>query len=342
MEKVDVVFRHNLDKVTLRKLFWFRIGVFAVIFPLFFIIFHTVLDVCFGINADSIEKIAIIKPFLDFLGSLGKKFYIVLMVLFAMWTFSGLGLIPFIWLLSRYKFYLTNKTLEMMGKEYKWEYLFSVHSFEEPKSAKGDWRIRELQEFAPYGNIPDASFCEVLKGNACKRDFCLDRIFLYYNYLDSLSSNNIDVKGVSVAVPQTPISFFEGFILQTSAIKDFRNVILINPKKFSCRKIKNLQKAEIDTQGLFEIYTNSPQILGQDLPQEFISSLIEYYKNIDKKIMLLITPLGILATRKQTSWTGIFSPVIFRTIKTQVIKEWQKYENFINLIEIINLLEPKK
>ncbi len=126
------------------------------------------------------------------------------------------------------------------------------------------------------------------------------------------------------------------------AIKEIKNTIVIKPKKFTFSKIKNLQKIEMDTQGLFEIYTNSPQTLEQDLPQEFISALIDYAKNIDKKITLLITPLGVLAIKKHTSWTGIFSPVIFRTIKTQVIKEWQKHENFINLLELFNLLEKEK
>jgi len=334
MEKIGGVFNHKLDKLTLRKLFLFRIGIFVVLLPWFLYFFGMFLEFCFGVNVEGIVK--------NVANILGEKGCMVMMVLFAMYTFSGLGLIPFIWLLSRYKFYLTNKTLEMIGKEYKWEYVFSVRSFEHPESAKEDWRIRELQEFAPYGKIPDASFCKVLIGNACKRNFCLDRIFLYLNNLNNLGSQSIDVRGAPVPVPQTPKSFFEGFILNTPAIKDFRNVILIKPKKFTFSKIKNLQKAEIDTQGLFEIYTNSPQTLGQDLPQKFLSAIIEYGKKIDKKNTLLITPQGIIAIKKHTSWTGIFSPVLFRSVRTQVIKEWQKYENFINLLELFNLLEKEK
>lgn len=334
MEKFGGVFNHKLDKLTLRKIFWFRIGIFFILLPWFLYFFGILLEFVFGVDVEGIVK--------TFANILGEKGSIVMMVLFAMYTFSGLGIIPFIWLLSRYKFYLTNKTLEMMGKEHKWEYVFSVRSFESPKSAKEGWIVKVLQKFNLYGKIKDASFCEVLIGNACKRKFCLDRIFLYSNDLNNLSSNNIDVKGASVPVPQTPKSFFEGFILNTPAIKDFKNIILVKPKKVSLHKIKDLQKVEIDTQKLFEIYTNNPQTLGQDLSQEFIFSLIDYAKNIDKKITLLITPLGVLAIKKHTSWTGILSPVIFRTIKTQVIKEWQKHENFINLIEIINLLEPKK
>lgn len=336
MEKTDVIFNHKLDESILRKLAWFRIGLFFCLLPLFLQIFFAILSSLFGINIDGIVSVLT--------KNINSVAFTILLVAVSpiMFMSTPFGLIVFIWFLSRYKFYLTNKTLEMIANEYKWEYVFSVHSFDHPLSAKESWIAKKIQKHNLYGKIKDASFCEVLIGNACKRKFCLDRIFLYSNDLNNLSSNNIDVKGASVLVPQTPKSFFEGFILNTPAIKDFKNIILVKPKKVSLHKIKDLQKVEIDTQKLFEIYTNNPQTLGQDLSQEFIFSLIDYAKNIDKKITLLITPLGVLAIKKHTSWTGILSPVIFRTIKTQVIKEWQKHENFINLIEIINLLEPKK
>ena len=135
---------------------------------------------------------------------------------------------------------------------------------------------------------------------------------------------------------------FEGYILRTSPLKSIKNTILIRPKRSFAKKIKNLQKVEIDTQGLFEIYTDNPQTLGQDLPQEFLSALIDYGKNIDKSITMLISPEGILCTKPTSSIKDFFAPVLFISLRNAFIREWAKYENFINLIEIINLLEPKK
>lgn len=325
MKKTEVVFNHELDKSILRKISFFRMALLVYILPVIFLIVLGTIEACFGVRVERIDKI---------LESDIAGFVIALYIVF--------GMFPFIWLLSRYKFYLTNKTLEMMGKEHKWENVYSAKSFESPKSAKESWIVKALQKFNHYGKIKDASFCGVFIGRVCKRDFCFDRFFLYSNDLSNLGTQSIAVRGTSVPVPQTPKSIFEGFLLRTQAIKDFKNIILVKPKKVSLHKIKELQKVEIDTQKLFEIYTNSPQTLGQDLPKEFFSALIEYGKNIDKKITLLITPLGIIAIKKQTSWTGLFSFVIFRSIRTQVIKEWQKYENFINLLELFNLLEKEK
>lgn len=135
---------------------------------------------------------------------------------------------------------------------------------------------------------------------------------------------------------------FKGFLLRMKPLKSIKSTILIRPQKTFAKKIKNLQKIEIDTQGLFEIYTDNPQTLGQDLPQEFLSALIDYGKNIDKSITMLISPEGILCTKPASSIKDFFAPVLFTSIRNAFIREWAKYENFINLIEIINLLEPKK
>ena len=135
---------------------------------------------------------------------------------------------------------------------------------------------------------------------------------------------------------------FEGYILRTPPLKNIKSTILIRPKSIFAKKIKNLQKVEIDTQGLFEIYTDSPQIFKQDLSKEFIYSLIEYYRNIDKSITILICPENILFLKPLSTLKYLFAPVLFIPFKKVFIREKQKYENFINLIEIINLLEPKK
>ena len=135
---------------------------------------------------------------------------------------------------------------------------------------------------------------------------------------------------------------FEGYILRTTPIKSIKSTILIRPKSSFAKKIKELQKVEIDTQGLFEIYTDNPQTLGQDLPQEFFAALIDYGKNIDKSITILICPENILFVKPLSTLKYLFAPVLFIPFKKVLIREKQKYENFINLIEIINLLEPKK
>ena len=141
----------------------------------------------------------------------------------------------------------------------------------------------------------------------------------------------------------TTFSFYkkEYFILRTTPIEKIKSTILIRPNT-SANNIKNLQKAEINTQNLFEIYTDNPQNIQTDLPEDFISRLVAYGKDINKTITILITPKGILCTKPETKIKDFFAPVLFRSLKNAFILEWAKYENFINLLEIINLLEPNK
>ena len=61
-----------------------------------------------------------------------------------------------------------------------------------------------------------------------------------------------------------------GYILRTTPLKNIKSTILIRPTSPCVKKIKELQKVEIDTQNLFEIYTDNPQTLEQDLPQDFL------------------------------------------------------------------------
>lgn len=135
---------------------------------------------------------------------------------------------------------------------------------------------------------------------------------------------------------------FKGFLLRMKPIQNIKSIILIRPKSFFAKKIKNLQKVEIDTQNLFEIYSDNPQTLGQDFPQEFFTAIIDYGKNIDESITMLISPEGIFCTKPASSIKDFFTPILFISLRNAFIREWAKYENFINLIEIINLLEPKK
>lgn len=135
---------------------------------------------------------------------------------------------------------------------------------------------------------------------------------------------------------------FKGFLLRMKPFKKIKSTILIRSKRSSAPKINELQKIEMDTQGLFEIYTDNPQTLGQDLPQDFFAAMIDYGKNIDKSITILISPEGIFCTKPESSMSDFFAPILFTSLRNAFIREWAKYENFINLIEIINLLEPKK
>lgn len=133
-----------------------------------------------------------------------------------------------------------------------------------------------------------------------------------------------------------------GFILRTTPIEQIKSTILIRPKSTFAKKIKNLQKAEINTQDLFEIYTDNPQTIQNDLPEEFIPKLIAYGKDIDKTITILITPEGILCAKPKTEIKDFLSPILFSSLKNAFIREWAKYENFINLLDLINLLKPQK
>ena len=133
-----------------------------------------------------------------------------------------------------------------------------------------------------------------------------------------------------------------GFILRTTPIEQIKSTILIRPKSAFAKRIKNLQKAEINTQDLFEIYTDNPQTIQTDLPKEFISKLVAYGKDIDKTITILITPEGILCAKPKTEIKDFLSPVLFSSLKNAFIREWAKYENFINFLDVINSLESQK
>ena len=183
-----------------------------------------------------------------------------------------------------------------------------------------------LNEINLYGNIQEAEKDPYYLGEYCNRIFRLDfaDLFNKFSFTDKHNKRHF--------------VNFKGFILRTTLVENIKSTILIRSKSTFAKKIKNLQKVEIDTQDLFEVYTNNPQTLGQELSPEFISELISYGKNIDKTVTILITPEGILCTKPES---GI-NAVIFTSLRNAFIKEWAKYENFINLLDLINLLESKK
>ena len=165
--------------------------------------------------------------------------------------------------------------------------------------------------------------------------------FIHYKFVDC-KKENISVLTLQYTDAKRYGVKFKGFLLRMKPIKSIKSTILIRPKKYFAKKITNLQKMEIDTQGLFEIYTDNPQTLEQDLPQEFFATLVDYGRNIDKQVTILISPEGILCTKPASSIKDFFVPVLFTSLRNAFIREWAKYENFINLLEIFNLLEKEK
>ena len=137
----------------------------------------------------------------------------------------------------------------------------------------------------------------------------------------------------------------KGYLLvQTTPIPDFKNILLIKPHQNSLVRFFGhsnfLTKIEIDTQNLFDIYADKPQEAFNSLTSEFLSRLIYFGTRMKKPITFLITPRGALFFKKGTSacWCSFFA---FSSSEKQVVKECQKIEDFIGLLELINLLEKK-
>ncbi|MBP5429350.1 MAG: hypothetical protein J6Y25_00465 [Elusimicrobiaceae bacterium] len=185
--------------------------------------------------------------------------------------------------------------------------------------------VNLLNKINVYGNTSESEGKPLYVGTHADRPFRLD----FYYLLNRFSFTGKHGR--------KHFSNFEGFVLRTVPIKNITSTILIRPKRNCAKKIKNLQKIEIDTQGLFEIYTDDPQTLEQDFFQKFLPTLISYGKNIDRKVTILISPEGIVCTK--TKWG--MDIVLFTSLRSAFIKEWAKFENFINLLELINLLEPQ-
>lgn len=186
-----------------------------------------------------------------------------------------------------------------------------------------------FKKFNVFGKITEAIKEAYYLGTSFNRFFRLDYVIL--RNIFSLRKGGIYY-----------LLSFKGFILRTTPIEQIKSTILIRPKSTFAKKIKNLQKVEINTQDLFEIYTDNPQTIQNDLPEKFISELIIYAKDIDKTITILITPEGILSAKPETEIKDFLSPVLFISLKNAFIKEWAKYENFINFLDVINSLELQK
>ncbi len=137
-------------------------------------------------------------------------------------------------------------------------------------------------------------------------------------------------------------NFKEYLLVQTTPIPDFKNILLIKPHEKFFTKLFNdnnvLTKIEMDTQGLFDIYIDKPENIANVLTPEFMSKLVFFGTRMKKPITFLITPRGALFFKKGTSlcWCSFFA---FSSSQKQVLKECQKMEDFIGLLDLINLLE---
>ena len=169
--------------------------------------------------------------------------------------------------------------------------------------------IEELEKFKIYNSAGGLKKKFLFSGNFCNRAFNLYQI---QDYDETF------------------------FLVKTNGIKDFKNTILIEPKDFFGNKHKELQKADVDTQGLFEIFTDNPKEISTILSKEFLDAL----KLSAKKNYFLITPQGILFTQTEDVYAG-FSLLPFSSSEKQVKEQWQKVENFLKLLDLINLLEKK-
>lgn len=222
-----------------------------------------------------------------------------------------------------YNSVLDKNIIKIIAQMHGWKY---VKKYYGEKYSSWDY-IKDLKKLEIFGSLWGTDVGTLIIGKIANREFNLEY------FPDSLREGT-DKYLVIVAAP----------------IKNFKRTILIKPKiNFVVEKMGNLYKKTIETQGLFDVYTDNPETFQQDVSEEFVSELISYFKNIDKEITIFITHKGILCIKKIYDKESFPIEKVFQRFKIifsapeKYIKcQWAKYENFINLIEIINLLEPKK
>lgn len=215
-------------------------------------------------------------------------------------------------------------------KEFCLVYNFSANAFQQESS----WDfIEELEKFNIYNSIGALKKKFLFLGKVYSRNFSLYEI---------QNAHNDEIF----------------FLIRTDIVKKVKNTILIAPKELFGNKYKDLQKAEIDTQGMFEIFTDNPKEISTDLSKEFLDAL----KNSAKNLCFLITPQGVLLTQIKNVYTAFsllylfpqwakfkfmyegalsFSFSLFSSSKKQVQAKWQQVEDSLKLLNLINLLEKK-
>ena len=193
------------------------------------------------------------------------------------------------------------------------------------KKIKIPWGFKQnLENFNIFGSRKQVSLYFNLSGNFYNRDFNLYELQVHKDF----NSKN----------------FKEYLLVQTAPIPNFKSIILIKPHQNSLARFfgnsNSLTKIEIDTQGLFDIYADNPQKALNALTSEFLSRLIFFGKNMKTPITFLIMPKGALFFKKGNNayWCSFFA---FSSSQKQVLKECRKIEDFIGLLDLINLLEKK-
>ena len=170
------------------------------------------------------------------------------------------------------------------------------------------------------------------------------QVYLYFNLSGNFYNRDFNLYELQVHKEFNSKNFKEYLLVQTTPISNFKSIILIKPHQNSLARFfsnsNSLTKIELDTQGLFDIYADNPQEALNALTSDFMSKLIFFGKSIKDSITFLITPKGALFFKKGdgSHWCSFFA---FSSSQKQVLKECQKIEGFIGLLDLINLLEKK-
>ena len=226
------------------------------------------------------------------------------------------------------------KMMKEMAAKYNWV----IDKKLEDKS----WNFMNCLEIEHLPIIP-SNFTKVeqkfiLCGKFCNRDFSFYGLTAHYG-----KSNK------------------EEFVLiKTNPIANFNNVILIHMflgggrdingeyemTEWECKFSEKFQEVKLETQDMFDIYSTDCQKATEFLSQDFINALIKYKKTTYDVFSILITPQGILITKllvpNNISSDKSQSPSLcFTPADKYVFAYWQSTENFIKLLDLINLLEKK-
>lgn len=248
---------------------------------------------------------------LGFFAFVAFKGYFVLAGILA---FAAFGYIVWIGeiLSSRFSY----KLIKEMLLAYNWSAV--------SKKEKNSWDIIDYLETEHIPLIScnfrsaDADF--IVRGNFCKRDFRFGIISARYGKND---------KEKFLLTETTPLANFDNVILITLKEED-------DEEEYSDMPLKNTQ---IDTQGFFDIYAKNPQNIADILPRDFIDALINYVKTTEEACSLLIIPQGIFITKRLEPASE--PSLCFSRADKYVYEYWQSTENFLKLLEVINLLEKK-
>lgn len=192
------------------------------------------------------------------------------------------------------------------------------------KKIKISWNFKQdLYNLNIFGSSKEIHLCFNLSGSFFNRNF---------NLYELEAKHVIDRRNHK-----------DYLLVQTEPIVDFKSIILIKPHQNSLARFfsnsNSLTKIELDTQGLFDIYADNPQEALNALTSEFMSKLIFFGKSMKDSITFLFTPKGVLFFKPDSSVKCLF--FAFSSSQKQVLKEGQKIEGFIGLLDLINLLEKK-